>query len=282
MSVQLDTTRISIRERTFVDVLDLALHVIRAHAWPLAAALAVGVLPMMLLNAWLLGPRVQTLPVGGPPTEYMWLMLCLVLWEMPLATAPLTLYLGQTLFLERTRPGRIALDLLKSLPQLLLLQVVLRAVLVAVVVTWFVLFASWPYLNEVILLERNPLFRGRRGQMSTSRRTRVLHGGYTGDLFARWLGAAVVGTLLLLSLWFSIGALRSVLLEQGVWYEVWERGFWDRPMFTLYYPLALWLVVGYLTVVRFLAYLDLRIRREGWEVELLMRAEQARLRRRLT
>jgi hypothetical protein len=30
---------------------------------------------------------------------------------------------------------------------------------------------------------------------------------------------------------------------------------------------------GYLTVVRFLAYLDLRIRREGWEAELMMRAE---------
>ncbi len=43
-----------------------------------------------------------------------------------------------------------------------------------------------------------------------------------------------------------------------------------------------WLVVGYLTVVRFLAYLDLRIRREGWEVELMMRNEAARLTRQLT
>ena len=280
--MQLHTTRISIRERSFGDVLDLALHVIRAHAWPLAAALAVGVLPMMLLNAWLLGPRLQMDPELGLPVGYMGNMLLLVLWEMPLATAPLTLYLGQTLFLERPRPGRIALDFLKSLPQLLLFQVVLRAILVVLVVTWFALFAAWPYLNEVILLERNPLFRGRRGQMTTSRRTHVLHGGYLGDLFARWLGAAAVGVLLLLSLWFSIAFLRSVLLEQGVWYESWEWGYWDRPMFILYYPLALWLVVGYLSVVRFLAYLDLRIRREGWEVELLMRAEQARLRRQLT
>ena len=30
-------------------------------------------------------------------------------------------------------------------------------------------------------------------------------------------------------------------------------------------------------VVRFLSYLDLRIRHEGWEVELLMRAEALRL-----
>ena len=44
--------------------------------------------------------------------------------------------------------------------------------------------------------------------------------------------------------------------------------------------LAIWIVVGYFSVVRFLSYLDLRIRREGWEVELRMRAEGARLTRR--
>jgi hypothetical protein len=42
-------------------------------------------------------------------------------------------------------------------------------------------------------------------------------------------------------------------------------------------PAAMWLVVGFTTVVRFLSYLDLRIRHEGWEVELLMRAEAMRL-----
>jgi hypothetical protein len=43
------------------------------------------------------------------------------------------------------------------------------------------------------------------------------------------------------------------------------------------YPLLLWLVAAYFSVVRFLAYLDLRIKHEGWEVELLMRAEGLRL-----
>jgi len=31
-------------------------------------------------------------------------------------------------------------------------------------------------------------------------------------------------------------------------------------------------VAGYFSVVRFLSYLDLRIRREGWEVELIVHA----------
>jgi hypothetical protein len=45
--------------------------------------------------------------------------------------------------------------------------------------------------------------------------------------------------------------------------------------------MALWSVLGYFTVVRYLSYLDLRIRTEGWEVELLMRAEGERLTRQL-
>ncbi len=70
------------------------------------------------------------------------------------------------------------------------------------------------------------------------------------------------------SFWCCAWFLRNWLLKEHAW---------DAAMYTIYGPLALWLVVGYFTVVRFLAYLDLRIRREGWEVELMMRAEQTRL-----
>ena len=53
----------------------------------------------------------------------------------------------------------------------------------------------------------------------------------------------------------------------------------DRIVFVVYLPIAMWTVASYFTVVRFLSYLDLRIRREGWEVELRMRTEAARLTR---
>ena len=42
-------------------------------------------------------------------------------------------------------------------------------------------------------------------------------------------------------------------------------------------PLALWLAGIYATVFRFLSYLDSRIRLEGWEVELQLKAERARV-----
>ena len=74
------------------------------------------------------------------------------------------------------------------------------------------------------------------------------------------------------SVWCSLILLANLLLDQ------WEG---DPLVYTLYYPLALWTVLGFFAVVRFLGYLDLRIRREGWEVELMMRAEGARLERQL-
>jgi hypothetical protein len=50
-------------------------------------------------------------------------------------------------------------------------------------------------------------------------------------------------------------------------------------MYHVAVPAAMWLVAGYFSVVRFLSYLDLRIRREGWEVELIVHAAAKRLER---
>ena len=271
--MQLDQNRIVIRERGYLDVLDLALRVIRVYAWPLAAAFAVGVVPMICLNYWLLAGYAEVDPDIGFPPAYVWYMLLLVILEIPLATAAVTLYLGQALFTDRPRPREIARSFVGSLPQMLLYQVILRAAMVPLVFTWFFPFAAWPYLSEVILLERNPLRHSRPGEMTTYRRTRALHGGYVAELFARWLGSMGIGALLFLSFWLSMWISRYILLSEEEW---------DKAMYTICYPLALWLTVGYFTVVRFLAYLDLRIRREGWELELMMRAEQARLTRQLT
>ena len=260
--LQLDKTRIAVREREYIDILDLALRVIRAYAWPLLLAFAVGIVPMMVLNGWLLADLAERDFEVGFPAWYMFYMLLLILVEAPLATAPATAYLGKAVFTERPERGELVRELRQSLPQLLLYQVLLRL--------WYI---RWPYLNEVILLERNPMGGKQAGGESTLDRSRVLHRGQADDLVARAFAVAVVGGLLFASIWLSMFFVRVILVSR------WELAF-DRPMYTLYYPLALWIVVGYFTVVRFLSYLDLRIRREGWEVELWMRAERGRLARR--
>lgn len=265
--MQFDQTRIAIRERGFFEILGLALQVTRAHALGLLAAFVAGILPFALLNVYLLYGWAQEL--WGEDTDsivyFTWWMIVLVMLEAPLATAFITLYLGQITFMRQASAKEILYGFAGALPQLLWLQGVVRSLLI-----WVFLVPYWthPYLGELILLERNPLFGRKR--LTTMRRSRNLHSNSGGEIFGRWLQALIMGAglvaALALSLEIAIAQLSSIEVTL-----TWRL--------LLVYHGVLWLVVGWMAVVRFLAYLDMRIRHEGWEVELLMRAEAQRLRR---
>jgi hypothetical protein len=283
--MQFDKTRIAIRERDLLDLFDLALHILRAHPLALLVAGLVGAAPFAVLNYWLL--RDLTFVEEGDYAWYAFRMVMLVVFEAPLAAVPISLLLGQAMFAERFAIARIARQAAASLSQLCIYQLFVRglfmpqalfwdsvnreitALLWVYFLAWFVPFTYWPYLNEVILLERNPLRSG-KSQLSTWKRSRVLHQGYYGELFARLLAcsgvAAALGTALWLALWYARGLFAAT-------YD------FDSTMYTIYLPVALWIVAAFFSVVRFLCYLDLRIRREGWEVELMLRAEAERLSR---
>lgn len=275
--MQLDKTRIVIRERSFPDILDLSLRVIREHFLPLLATTLIGAVPMILLNNWLLSESLQE-----ENLEIFWSWdgawgfffgnLFWVVWELPLATSLTTLYLGQALFVDKPSAGRVAKDFLASLPQLILFQVVLRGILTLLLVTWLVLFMVWPYLNEILLLERNPWRKKREPGTSTLGRAAAMHGGNYSELLARWLCSLLIGLAMIAAIWGSMWYLRAWLTY---------RVEFDRALYAVYLQAAIWTVLGYLTVVRFLSYLDLRIRTEGWEIELAMRAEALRLTRQL-
>jgi hypothetical protein len=283
--MQFDQTRIAIRERDLPDLLDLALHVIRAHPLALLAAAVAGAAPFALLNAWLL--RDLTFVEQQDSVWYTFRMVILVLFELPLAAVPVTLLLGQAMFMERFDAARLVRQAIDSLPQLLVYQVVVRGILMpqaifweafprdlapvmaVYFVVWWVPYTYWPYLNEVILLERNPL-RSSGVSRSTWKRSGTLHRGYYADSFARLIGCAIIAAGLTVAFWAALWYLRGLLADR---YE------FDRAMYTIYLPLALWTVAMYFNIVRFLSYLDLRIRREGWEVELTLRAEADRLTR---
>ena len=270
--MHLDRTRIAVRPRSYVDILDLSLRVVRAFGRPLFFAWVVGAVPAMALNGLLLWGLVD--PDWSPewPLTYLSFMALLVVWEAPMATAFITLYLGEATFGNQPGPRQIASAFRRALPQLLWYQIVVRAVLTAPWLTWLVLYTGWPYLNEVILLERNPMTTPRQDGVTTWRRTRGLHRGMAGELFARWIGACAAGGLLIASLWLSVWFFRWQLFNLPEWSPV---------MFTVFLPVSVWLVVGLFAVVRFLSYLDLRIRREGWDIELMLRAEGNRVAERL-
>lgn len=276
--MQLDSTRIAIRERLYFDILDLGLRVVQRHALPLAAAAIVGIVPMAVLDYWLLS-ALGYHESGFDVFSMIPLLAVLVAWQIPLATAPITLSLGQLMFAPQVDWRRLARDLAGSLPQLLWFQVFVRGAALVPVVSGIMLYAGWPYLNEVILLERNPLLASRAaGRPTTWRRSWALHTAESGILLGRWILALVVGLPLTLAIWGTTAYLWSMLTEQSVvntWFE--QPALATSELVSLH--LAVWLLVAWFAVVRFLSYLDLRIRNEGWEIELRMRAERARLTR---
>jgi hypothetical protein len=263
--VELDQARIAIRERSWLDNLDLALQVIRTHGAAVLTSSALGIVPMFVVNfvitKWVYRDFDEDARGG-----YWFLLGMFVMIEAPLTTAPLTLYLGRALFVDKPNVREMAREAVSCLPQMLFLQVFLRVFLIVPVLTWIVPYALWPFLNEVILLERNPLV-GRGARLSTLKRNSALHRGGSGDFLVRAIASLALAGLLIVALALTQGFLLENLF-----------GFlpgWTTQIITV--QLAMWLVVIYFTVARFLSYLDQRIRDEGWEVELRLRAERERL-----
>lgn len=294
--MQLDRTRISVRERSGIEILDMALHVIRVYFRPWWQSMLIGALPFMLLNAALLWGLWVDLD-DDFPWRYLWLMSLLIFIEAPCASAVLTTYLGAAVFEEGISVRKAARETLFRWPQLLWCQGIVRGIVPAMVlvfisrqsaeVNWFIdafvmvlltfyvmaLRAFRPFINEIILLERNPLRAKSIHAITAGKRSKYLHDPSAGDLVVRWLGAAFVGSCM------AFAAVQMLIVGCGLLF-----GYWDWGWFMLHigFPLGLWTSVSYISVVRFLNYLDLRIRHEGWEVELRLRAEAVRLASKLT
>jgi hypothetical protein len=303
--MQLDRTRIAIRERGLLETIDLALHVTREFAGPLLVCALLAIVPLALMNYALVGWMVPTDYDGElVGFRYFWNMTVLIFLEAPLASVFVVAYLGPAVFLEERTIRQVLGDVLRQSFPLLLCQGILRGVLFAwliyvfasreeangftegflivVIVGWSAAMRAFrPYINEIILLEKNPLLARQGTSITIGKRSAHLHGPYSGDLFIRWCGAAAIGLLLVgLMIYTAIMAL-GVLITYWPVHLSKEEPFiiWNIDWFLLQvvYPACVWLVVAFLAVVRFLCYLDLRIRHEGWEVELLMRAEALRL-----
>jgi hypothetical protein len=306
--VQLDRTHITVRERAMPEILDLALRVVSAYWRPLLLTWALGVAPMMIVNHLLIGWTIAEVRFDdlvmdpedlGQIWRYLYDMTALIFLEAPLATVLMTAYLGQAVFLDPPRLRDLLVDVARLMPRMLLCQGVYRGVfaawlllgmldrsgndlfsfneglfLLGLVAFAAILRSVRPFINEIILLERNPLRAASPGAMTIGRRSSLLHNStVTGDLMLRWMGGALVGIWLVLMIVGAIWAVPGILLED------WSFG---AIMVQAVVPTSMWLTAGYFAVVRYLAYLDLRIRQEGWEIELKMRAEAVRLAGKLT
>jgi len=127
--------------------------------------------------------------------------------------------------------------------------------------------AGRPFLPEMILLEMCPLRSKDPAEITLARRARALHRPVGSDVGSRWLAVSFTLLVIFAGFFYSLVWLRGI-----------ATGYWNMGLVTLLvlYPLALWVVGGLSVLVRMLAYLDTRIRLEGWDVELAVRAEAMR------
>ena len=127
--MQFDKTTIAVRERGMLDTLDLSLHVMRQYAGPLAAAMLLGVVPLMAVNYGLLGWMVGTLDdESGLPWRFLYHLTLQIYLQAPLAGVLATAYLGQAVFLDEPRLAEVIRGMKRMLPQILWCHLVIRGV----------------------------------------------------------------------------------------------------------------------------------------------------------
>ena len=95
-------------------------------------------------------------------------------------------------------------------------------------------------------------------------RSRAISRGFEGELFIRWIGQIVLGATFALCFRMGAETLGSVLGGGELT--------WDQPglddLGDLLFQAGVWIAIAFFAVVRFLSYIDRRIRLEGWEIEL--------------
>ncbi len=240
------TSRVRLRDRTFVDVLDLSFPFTRAAFGPLAK-LSLIALPL---------PVFVTIALGKTAGwAWAWLF---ALAASGLVTAPFTVLVGQFVF-EQDPSVRAALS--RSAKRALTLLGV-RTLLLTMTMAgafFFVLPGVWVsaaciFAPEALLLERARV-------MDAIQRSTRLAGLATGDALLGWLAT----TLVLVAAPFLVDKVGRVFLESVL--SIQPGGELLEDGGSALAVLGFWLAVPYAALVRFLLYINIRTRAEGWDIQ---------------
>ncbi len=303
--MQLDKTAIVIAQRSAMDVVDLSLIVLRHYWQPIALLACVGILPFALIDFILLWPLCQyeslliaSRDVSGTSAyqwRYLWIVTSLILIQSPLALSPVTYFIGQAVFFERPTVkqvfaavwhrfgaivwvlGVLRMSLIAFIPAILLFltpvfqpEIEIPFFLMGLCGTIYLIRGFRPFAAEILLLERCPVFRSKKRPdlFAYGQRSRWLHSSLYNELFGVHIAVNLVETLTAISISMSLTFLIGVLTG------IWSWGFW---MDLFLFPFTIWIVSTWGAVIRFLLYMNSRIRIEGWEIELRLKAEAQRL-----
>ena len=291
--MQFDQTSIAIRERSSLEVFDLAANVLVRHLQPIMVLLFLNAMPFVVLDYCLIGWMTDVSFSVELSTAYYVAVIALIVSQAQLGTCLITIFMGRVMFLEEHSIWAVLKQFLKRLPYFLYSQGILRVALFPVLVAMFtsprdgeeaylmaflglpviafvgsLVRAMRPFVPEVIYLEQTPL-RSRSDLPSLSQRSRNLH----------MLAAASItmqSVLILLFAHLLLFSIHSVFVMADSMFSI--RANSDISLQPFYILISGWLVAGFFAVVRFLMYIDVRIRQEGWSVDLKFRSENTLLR----
>ena len=247
--------RVVLRERRLLDVLDLAVRFLVAHAVPYAALSAIVLVPCGVLSlviaihsGWVLGSFAAIALATFAEVPFTILGSRLVFT----ADAPLESVLGASL---RKLPRLIAAKLIQSL------GVIAGASAFLLPGIWVA--ATTFFLSEVILLEESS------AGASFSRAQRLVAGRFGDALMALLL----IGGLHALAVWAGDRALASLLNDL---LQITPPPKLGEPGGGVLGLCAFFLAIPFAATARLFAYLDLRTRTEGWDVQVRFAALAAR------
>jgi len=286
--MQFDQTSIAIRERNNLEVFDLAANVLVRQIRPIMFLLFLNALPFVILDYYLLSWMTDVSLSYELATAYYFAMIALIISQAQLGTCLITIFMGRVMFMEEHSVKAVLGMFFKRLPYFLFSQGLLRLAifpvlvalitlpedregayvmayfgLPAIVFVGMIVRAMRPYLPEVIFLEQTPLQK--KGDLpSLSERSKNLHMLASGSISVQFILLAVLAPLLLF-------ALHSVFVMLDSMLSIRSNSEYSLQPF--YIVASGWFVAGFFAVVRFLMYIDVRIRQEGWAVQLKFMTE---------
>jgi hypothetical protein len=190
-----------------------------------------------------------------------WLWVWIIAYGLAsVCLAPFTLLASRLLFAERTSTRRVWKDFARGLLSLSLARLAalfMQAAGAALILLFLPLaMAHTLFLDEAILLERMPLSRAFSRASAVVRRQLAP---------AQFFGLAAL-LLRFLAVVF-VDFVGRLFLEYVLQWDLGSSGLWSEGGSALAL-LGLFGVVPYLAYAKFLLYIDLRTRKEGWDLQL--------------
>ncbi len=301
--MQLDRTQLAIRQRSTSELFDLTLIVLRRHARPILASMALLGFPVLAIDLWMtagmlsqeavLASESASWPEFTVRVRYGAHLVALFYLQFQIISLPTTIVLGHLVFFEEMSTRRLIAQLRQGFLEWMAILGLVRLGLAGWLIEgaishqagfdagiefWFffllVPIAVWiraarPFAPEILGLEKCHWRATANAPVSYRARSANLHRFMVGENFLRHVACGGATATIALSLGGTLMFVQGTATGDWSW-----NAWWDFALL----PGVLWCVGLFAAVFRFLSYLDCRIRMEGWEIELLMRAEGERQR----